>query len=354
MKQPLNSGPIRLGIAGLGRAGWNNFTREMEGREGKFRVVAACDILPERRKKAAQRFGCATYERVEDLIADPNVELVFVATRSCDHFRHAAAALKAGKHVHLEKPITVDHAQARRLAELARRSRGGLFVRHNSRYAPVYQHTRRIMDSGVLGEVFEIKMLWASYLRRDDWQTMLANGGGIMRNTASHMVDQALQLMGSPVKDIWCRLRRVAAVGDAEDHCRLMLVGANGRLVDIELSSGYAVKVEKGVHWTVLGTRGGLACDGNTIQLRYLDPRKTLKARKVKPSTTGRFYGTPEELPWIEKEISVEAHPPGCSKSIWDDLHAAIRLGRPYPITIEQGVEVMRVLTEARRQTEFR
>ena len=341
--------PIALGIAGLGRAGWDMFVRELEGRGQQFRVVAACDVLPQKRRLAAERLSCATYARFEDLVADENVELVGVATRTVDHFRHAALALAAGKHVHLEKPMTADYAQARRLAAIARRSRGLLLVRHNSRYSPVYLRIRQIIASGLLGEVFEIKMRRLGFSRRDDWQTLLACGGGLMRNTGSHMVDQALQLLDSPVKDIWCRLWRVAAIGDAEDHVRLMLVGRNGRLVDIEHSGGAALGDPD---WTVLGTRGGLVCSGPTITLRYLDPRRKLKPRRVKHGSPGRHYGTPEDLHWVEKTLDVSSGG-GRLDSIWDDVHAAIRLGRKYPITIEQAVEVMRVLTVARRQTEF-
>lgn len=350
-------GPIRLGVAGLGRAGWNNFTREMESQQKHFRVVAACDIVPARRRKAAERFGCATYERVEDLVADPNVELVFVATRNIDHFRHAAMALKAGKHVHLEKPMTVDYAQARRLAALARRSKGLLLMRHNARYWSIFQRIRQIISSGVLGDVFEIKMRRTRYIRRDDWQTTLAAGGGLMRNTGSHMIDQGLQLLDAPVKDIWCQLRRVAAVGDAEDHVRLMIVGTNGRIIDIEHSGGAE---QTDPEWTVLGTRGHLVTHGTqvgknlSITLRYLDPRRPLKPRSLLQGPPGRQYGTEEDLPWIQKTIDPDQGRKGRRHGIWDDIHAAIRLGRTYPIAVEQAVEAMRVLTVARRQTEFR
>jgi predicted dehydrogenase len=182
---------------------------------------------------------------------------------------------------------------------------------------------------------------------------MRCYGGGIMANTGTHVVDQALQLLGSPVKEIWAQFRKVAAVGDAEDHGRLMLVGENGRIIDIEHSSGSAVCEDP--EWTVLGSRGGLVCRGMTITQRHLDPRKKLKPRKVDHGAAGKFYGTPEDLPWIEKTIPVaDLKTKGGWGGIWDDLHAAIRLGKEYPIRVEQAVEVMRVLSVARSQTEFK
>ena len=62
-----------------------------------FRITAACDLIEDRRAKMAERYGCAAYERIEDLINDSQVELVDIATRSCDHFAHAKMALLAGK-----------------------------------------------------------------------------------------------------------------------------------------------------------------------------------------------------------------------------------------------------------------
>jgi predicted dehydrogenase len=349
MKSKLRT-PIGLGIAGLGRAGWDSFVRELATRKNKFRIVAACDVVPQRRELAARQFGCATYERVEDMVADPHVELLAVATRSDFHFPHAVLGLKAGKCVFLEKPITVDYAQARKLQAIAARSKGKLFVRHNSRYNPVYRQVQQVVESGILGEVFEIKIRWMAYVRRDDWQTMRRYGGGIMANTGTHIVDQALQLLGSPVKDIWCDLHRVAAVGDAEDHMRLMLRGRNGRLIDLEHSSGAAVREDP--DWTVLGTRGGLVCRKGVSKLTYLDPRRKLDTRQVIHGAAGHTYGTAEELPWIEKTLP-GGPPHGGSSTIWDDLHAAIRKGKKYPITIEQAVEVIRVLSVARKQTAF-
>ena len=96
--------PIKVGIAGLGRAGWKMHCGELNGKEDMFRIVAACDVLEERRNKMKEMYGCKAYERIEDMIADPEVELVDIATRSRDHYNHAMMALQAGKSIFLEKP----------------------------------------------------------------------------------------------------------------------------------------------------------------------------------------------------------------------------------------------------------
>jgi len=340
-------GPVRVGIVGLGRAGGRMFCCELAPRNRKFRIVAVCDVMAERARRVAADCGARAYTRIKDLLRDEDVELVGVATRNIDHYAHASQALRAGKHVFLEKPMTATYAQARRLAALAGRSKGRLFVRHNARYFPGFEMVRRIVASGVLGEVFEIKLRRTTYLRRDDWQTLAKYGGGLLTNTGSHMVDHALCLLGAPVKRVFCELRRVAAVGDAEDHAKLIIVGDNGRIIDIEHSGGAAVTERT---YTVLGTKGGLVSDGDRITLRYLDPRRKLKPRRASHGTPGRHYGSPEDLKWIEKSIAPPRREIG---RIWDDLYAALRKGKPFPIAVAEAVEVMRIIHLAKKQTPF-
>ena len=97
--------PIRIGLVGLGRAGNGMHRGELRSRQDKFRFYAVCDIIEERTKPFVEEFGSKPYTKIEDLLADPEVELVSIATRSCDHYRHAKMALLAGKDVMLEKPF---------------------------------------------------------------------------------------------------------------------------------------------------------------------------------------------------------------------------------------------------------
>lgn len=339
--------PIRVGIIGLGRAGWGMHCTELAGKENRFRIVAGCDLLKDRRDRLADKYGCRTYRRAEDLVADPNVELVTVATRSIDHFAHASLALKAGKHVFQEKPMAADYAEAKALRALARKSKGGLYVRHNRRCEPAFMHIRQIMASGLLGEVQEVKLARVGFARRDDWQTLIRFGGGQLLNWGPHIVDHAVQFLDSPVKSIWGNLKRIAAVGDAEDHLKIVLTGENGRVVDMEISGGAAVPVPEYVIW---GTRGGLTCSGNQIRLRYLDPAVKLPPRRAKAGTPGTTFGNPEKLPWVEETITPS---PSGAWNIWDKLYEAIREGAPFPITLDEAVENMRVISAVKKGTPF-
>jgi len=339
--------PIKLGIAGLGRAGWGMHCTELDSRTDMFQIVAGCDTAKDRRDRFAAKYGAKVYSKIEDMIADPDVEMVSIATRSPDHFAHASTALKAGKHVFVEKPMTVNYDEAKKLRALAAKANGKLFVRHNRRFEPGFNHIREIIASGIIGDVYQVSLARVGYARRDDWQTVVGCGGGQLLNWGPHIIDHALQFLGSPVKSQWSDLKRIACVGDAEDHFRIVLTGQNGRVVEIEISGGCAAAKPE---YLILGTRGALVSSGDAINLRYLDPKAKLPKRKANPGNPSDAFGTPEKLPWIEQTIPVK---PGRMDDIWDELYRAIRLGKKFRVSLDEAVAVMQVVSAAKKGTQF-
>lgn len=346
------SSAIKVGLVGVGRAGWGMHCDELKRYPEKFKIVAACDPLADRCKKMEDRYGCKSYDSIEALLTDPEVELVSIASRSPEHTEHALAALAAGKYVFLEKPIAIRYADALRLQDADKKTPGKLFFRHNRRFEPGFVHLREIIASGVLGEVYAVKLRRHGYQRRDDWQTIIDCGGGQLNNWGPHLIDHALQFLQSPVKDIWSDLKLIAAVGDAEDHLKIILRGENGRIVDIEISGGVAIPEPV---CTVYGTRGTAIGDDNDIQLKYLDPAQKLasvEAKRESPSLDASF-GNSEVLKWRRTTIQTEPSS-GCdTHSIWPALYAAIRDGVPFPVKTAEAVEVVRVTEEVKRGTRF-
>ena len=343
--------PIALGIVGLGRAGRGMHCPELKGKEKKFQIVAVCDVIKARREGMVAEYGCKSYSKIEALVADPAVEMVDIATRSVNHFEHAKLALRAGKHVFLEKPMCVSYEEASKLKSLAKKSDGELYVRHNRRFEPAFNHIREIFARGILGDVYEIKLRRLGYQRRNDWQTLKRYGGGQLLNWGPHIIDHGLRLLESPVKDVSSYLKRIAAVGDAEDHLKIILTGSNGRIVDLEISGGVAIGEPE---YLIFGSRGSLRCSGNTIELRYLDPRRKLAECKPDPKTPeGGGFGNPEKLHWIEKTIPVKPKKKVSMSDIWDALFDTVRKGKPFPISLDEAVSVMKVVSQAKKGTPF-
>lgn len=344
------SNPIKVGVVGLGRIGMSVHFNAFKNNPDKYQVVAACDLIPERTAKYAEEFGCKTYEKYEDMLADPDVEVVDIATRSCDHYIHSKMALLAGKSVLVEKPFCMKYEEACELNRLGSQPSGPcIYVRHNRRFEEGFIKVNEIIDSGILGEVYEIKLTRNEYQRRNDWQTIKEFGGGQLLNWGPHIVDHSLRFCGGKYTKLYAEIKRVAAVGDAEDHIKLVFKGVNNRIVDMEISGGAALPTPE---YVVYGTRGSLILENNVIRMNYLNPDVPLQDIKADPSTpTGAFFGNEEVLQWVEKTITLSEEDQ--TNVIWDYFYETYRNNKPYPITPDQAAEVVRVLEEAKIGTEF-
>ena len=360
---------LGVGIVGLGRAGWGMQCRELSSRQDRFALVAGCDTFaPWRDRFAHANPDAQVTDDLKALLANPAVDVVSIATHTHDHCAHALAALAAGKHVFLEKPMCVTLAEAYQLQAAAEKSRGQLLIRHNRRFEPAFQAVRSILAEGVLGRVAEIKLSRVSFGRRNDWQTLLAFGGGQLGNWGSHIIDHGLQFLGAPerpLRAVHAHLDRIAAVGDAEDHVKIVLEGDGGTVVDIEISGGAALPAPEYLIW---GTRGALSCRGREIQLRYLNPQIPLEPRvafdgvpgaefvlpdgslPLADRTIGSNFGEPETLHWVEETRTVPPQEPG---AIWDALYETLTADAPFPIGLDEAIAAMRVIDQARAGTPF-
>jgi predicted dehydrogenase len=316
--------------------------------------VAGCDTDPAKLQKLRSEFPCAAYSKPEEFLADPKVELAVISTRSTEHVAHALQALAGGKYVLLEKPIALDADDIQKLRNADKEYPGRLFFLHNHRFEPAFQHIRRIIASGILGKIHLIKICrHHPFRRRPDWQAIIGCGGGQLNNWGSHVVDHALQFIGAPVKNVWSDLRRINAVGDAENHVKVVITGENGIIVDLEISDAVALP---GAFCTVYGDRGSLICpDEKQIQLRYIEPGfefPEVAASAGSPPLSGGF-GHEEKIPWRQETVMVE--PAG---SVWvlvevaiaRHLYRALREGVPFPIANADALEVVRIIGVVKEQ----
>ncbi len=350
------SNPVRIGLVGLGRAGWGMHLKELADKTDMFVFTAACDLIAERREAMEARFpACRTYERIEDLIADENVDLVSIATRSVDHFAHAKMALQAGKDVLIEKPMSMTYEQAAELKRLSEEDDtcGTLYVRHNRRFEPDFLYVKDLIASGKLGRVFEIRLARNNYQRRDDWQTLSRFGGGQTLNWGPHIVDHALRLLECEPRRIISHLDHVTAGGDCDDHIKILFEGENDRIIDMEISGGCALPVPE---YMLYGTRGACTITQGKAHLRYIDPAQELKPVVSDPGTPVQSFGksntfkSAEVINWVEEDVSI---PQTRLDEIWAYLYASIREGKPFPITLEEAVGVIKVIDDAKKASRF-
>lgn len=343
---------IKVGIVGLGRAGIGMHSSEVAEYPDRFAIAAACDHAKERLENLPDRFkGAKLYTDYGEMLKDDNVELISIATRHPEHVPMALQALEAGKYVNIDKPYALNNREMAMLAEADKKHPGKLFLRHNRRFEAPFQKAMKLIATGVLGEINTVKLYRSvGYCRRNDWMTMTEFGGGLFTNWGPHIIDQALQYLDSPVVDLWANIRSVISIGDGDDHIKLLLKAANGRVADIEISGAHTLP---GRELEVQGSRGTLIypVDGR-IKMRYVDPEIEFKPLKPHPENPPMKYGNFDEtLTFIEQFVEI---PPVPMSEIWKHIYDAIVNNVPYPITIENGIAVTDIMEKAFRRSNFK
>jgi phthalate 4,5-cis-dihydrodiol dehydrogenase len=205
---------LRLGIAGLGRA----FTLMLPTFVGDPRItmMAAADTRAEARGRFAAEFSAKSYVTVEELCADPAVEVVYVATPHQYHARHAVLAAQHGKHLLIEKPMALSLAECAAIVAAASAARVRLVVGHSHSFDAPVRRLRALVESGEFGAMRMINaMNYTDYLYRPRRPEELdtAQGGGAVFNQAAHQVD-IVRLIGG-------RITGVRALTGAWDAGRL-------------------------------------------------------------------------------------------------------------------------------------
>jgi len=343
--------PVRIGIWGLGRAGWGMHCNEIDQYKDELKVVAGCDQLQERLDKLAERYpGCKTYTDADKFLKDPKIDLVSVAVRSAQHIDYAIRALEAGKYVFIEKPVALSSAALKKLEAAMKKHPDKTFFRHNRRYEAAFNHVREIMDSGILGKIYEIKLCRHGFQYREDWQAVSECGGGQLNNWGPHLVDHVLQLMDAPVKEIWSDLKNINGLGNAEDNVKAIFRGENGRVIDVEIFSSVALPSPV---YAVYGDRGTLICeDEQDIRLKYLAPEFKRPAKKAStdvPPLTGGFGGTAAPK-WIRKTIMVEPSNKATVNDIYHHVYMTLREGAPFRVKAEEAFNVVRTTEKIKLQ----
>ena len=141
---------IEIGVVGYGYWG-PNLVRNFSEAEGS-RVAAVCDLRPQSLAAAARRYPTIrTTSNFDDLLKDAAIDAVAIATPVRSHYELALSALKAGKHVLIEKPMTETAEQARRLIDAARRHRRVLMVDHTFVYTPAIRKLRDLVRADEIG-----------------------------------------------------------------------------------------------------------------------------------------------------------------------------------------------------------
>ena len=340
---------LRVGIVGLGRSGWNIHAAGLANLPDHYRITAVADPDAERRAEAETRFGCTAYPKPEHLFADDNVDVVVVATPSFTHVPTALAALAAGKHTVVEKPIATTVEEIDQLTDAA--AAGGCLVMafQNQRLDPSFLEVRRTIESGRIGEPVLIRRTVHRYARRNDWQTLRRMGGGELPNTALHFLDQLLTLVPETELSVFADLRHTITAGDAEDHVKVTIRPDAGPVIDLESSMVVAAPQDS---WFVVGTQGTITGSMRELHVKSTDLSQLPTREATDTAAAGRAYPAAEELEWTESDISVG---PGNTRTeqFYTLLHKTLQNGADPFVTMGSVRRVVEVMSRARKLSNF-
>src|SRR5512143_2096479 len=215
---------LKIGLVGLGTGG-RSLPQAVAKTTG-FAFVAGADLREEARAQYAREFGIQTFDSVEAMCRLKDLDAVYVATPNPFHAAHAIAALMAGKHVMVEKPMGLTLEDCDRTIAAAEQNRVKLMVAHTRSWNAPIRKMREIIVSGRLGRVTQVHTLRYSpwLLRpREPMEIDTNLGGGVCYRQAPHQVDIARLLGGGLAQSVRADAGRWSAENDTEGNYSALL-----------------------------------------------------------------------------------------------------------------------------------
>jgi predicted dehydrogenase len=338
---------LSIAVVGLGRVGWQ-FHFKQSLASNQFDLVAVVDPLPERLSEAHAESGCKTHSNFEALWSGSKPDVVAIATPTTMHEEMTCRALSEGCHVILEKPMTDSLESADRMLAAAQKHHRHIFVYQPHRLTPETQTAREIIQTGLLGNIYAIKRAVYRYTRRNDWQSLRKNSGGMLNNYGAHYIDQMMYLSDdSAVSEVHCSLWAIATVGDADDVVKAWIKKTSGQLLDVEINQASAHSLPG---WHICGQYGTAILENGVFKVKYYDPNAAPPLDVIEGAAPGRSYDNLDKLPWQERDFPV-------TKDKQRDFYANIydvitNQAAPY-IRIEESRELMRVIDLCRQSAKF-
>ena len=218
----------------------------------EVRVCGIYDVDPERGELAQER-GLPVYPSLEALLSDKKVEFVTIATPNDVHRDLAIAAMKAGKHVICEKPVTLSSDDLQAMIDASLTYRRLFTVHQNRRWDEDFLAVKRIFDENTLGRVFNIESrVHGSRGVPGDWRNKKRQGGGMILDWGVHLLDQLLLMLREDVVSTYCTVSHVTN-DEVDDGFKAILTFASGLTAQVEVGTSNFIELPR---WYVQGENG--------------------------------------------------------------------------------------------------
>ncbi len=331
---------IKTGILSYGMSGQLFHSPFVDAHKG-FEFTA---VVERSQKRAHQRYpDIKSYDSVDALLADDQIELVIVNTPNNTHFEFALKALEAGKHVLVEKPFTVTPAQAEQLFEVAKKNEQHALPYQNRRFDSDFLSVKKVLDSGRLGQLVEVHVRFDRYKYeigpKAAKETPVA-GSGLLFDLGPHLLDQVISLFGMPLQ--WTKtLGYFRPYTQVDDFAHIHLTYSDELQVFVTAS---LLVADTKPAFALNGTKGSYVKYRTDIQeaqlmenMSPLDPLYGIEENGQEGVlTTIVEDGT--------KTVENIAAPKSSYLNLFDTVYRTIREGVPYPVTAEQVIKQLEIL----------
>ena len=338
--EPAGAPLPRVGLLGYGAIGAEHVAGF--GAAG-FEVVAVCDRSETRLEAAAAVLPEArTYAKSDELIGDPDVELIAISTPPDSHAHWATAAIGAGRHAVVEKPLALSGAEADGMLDAAAAAGLTLAVYQNRRFDPDFLALQRVVRSGRLGRTFHVEAFVGGYEHPCNyWHSDALVSGGTAFDWGSHYLDQVLALLPGPLESVRGSAHKLRwhDVTNA-DQVRIQLRFGDGTEAEFIHSDLAAALKPK---WYVLGTEGAIVAEWRRERVVARTPIGLLDEDRLAPADS------PATVWWhhadgSRTELALPAVAPG---RYHRELAAHLALGEPLTANPDQSRDVVAVLEAA-------
>jgi len=332
--------PIQTALASYGMSGQVFHGPLLQTHPG-YRIAAVYERTRNRSEKKHPEARIA--RRYDDLLNDPQIELIIVNTPDHLHYKMALQALEKGKHVVIEKPMTLRLQEAELLIEKARSNGLILSVFQNRRWDGDFLTVKEVIESHLLGRLVSFESHFDRFRNyiQDSWKEQDSLGTGTLYNLGSHMIDQALQLFGMP-RSLYAVVRGLRTDSQVDDSFDLFLNYPDTKCF---VRGSYLIK-EAGPRYILHGTRGSFVKYG-------LDPQEEALKSGITPGT--KNWG--EDDPVLYGILNVEldsgdkrdVYPtlPGNYMAYYENIYEVLRSGSSLEVKPEEARDVVKIIEAA-------
>ncbi len=321
----------------VGFGGMGSYHAKLIKETNSLEVVGTYDLLEARRADSINA-GYKVYESYEEVLANPAVEIVLIATPNDVHKEIAIRALQAGKHVICEKPVAMSKVELQEMLAAADAAGRVFMVHQNRRWDEDFLTIKKMYDQETIGSLFQLESrVHGANGIPGDWRHVKAQGGGMLLDWGVHLLDQLLFMIDSKVISVSSSLSFILG-NDVDDGFEAILQFENGIKAIVEVGTTNFITLPR---WYVKGIEGTGIIEDWSLTGRLVT--RNNEGEKIEPKPIRAGVGLTKTMaPPSEGATITEAlpQPAELGSSFYDNFTAVIE-GTAEPIV--KNAEVMRV-----------